>query len=198
MNGLATAQRRGRLLKTGQTTAYGIGSTADDGYHEKGLAKAYDVLTSGQYSGTTNITINAKTDAHSNNCVVDKVTGLMWSRYASASVGPTSNGLLPWTTNGSGEGVFTYAAAANSASLAGHTDWRVPNIFELYSLCDFEATTAAPDSTAFPSFSTSSSYYTSTTGPNLTTGAIFMQFSGGAVSRQDKALTGLVLLVRGG
>lgn len=195
MNGLQQV-RRGRLLKTGQTTQYG--STLDDGYYEKGVAKSYTILTTGQYSGTTNITLNAKTDAHSNNCVVDNVTRLMWSRYASASVGPTSNGLLPWTTNGSGEGIFAYAAAANTASLAGYSDWRVPNIYELYSLCEFEATTAAPDATAFPSFSTVSNYYSATTGPNLTTSAMYLQFSGGQIARQDKALTGLVLLVRGG
>jgi len=42
-----------QLLKTGQTTQYN--SELDDGYYEAGVAKSYTVLTTGQYSGTTNI-----------------------------------------------------------------------------------------------------------------------------------------------
>ncbi len=191
--GTSERLRRALILKTGQTTSY---VTGDDGDLEIGEPHRYYVLSTGQYSGTTNITINAKTDAHSNACVLDEATGLMWSRTLSASVGPTSNGLLPWTTNGSGEGIFTYAAAANAAGLAGYTDWRVPNIIEIFTLCEFEPVSAFPDATAFPSWS-SSIVYSSTTGPNVTTGALYVLFLSGGVSRQDKALTGLVTLVRG-
>ena len=116
-----------RLLQTGQVTSYGSGTGVDDGALQKGRSKSYTILTTGQYSGTTNITINAKTDAHSNNCVVDNRTKLMWSRYVSASVGPASDGKIPWTTKGSVEGIFTYVAAANAATLAGYSDWRIPN-----------------------------------------------------------------------
>src|SRR3990167_10979170 len=102
MFGTYSKNKRGLLLKTGQTTSYGSGDGVDDGGLEKGLSKSYSVLTAGQYAGTTDITINSKTDEHSNNCVVDLNTRLMWSRYVSASVGPASDGLLPWTTTGSG------------------------------------------------------------------------------------------------
>ena len=44
---------RGLSLKTGQTTQYN--SELDDGYYQKGLAKAYTIYTTGQYSGTTNV-----------------------------------------------------------------------------------------------------------------------------------------------
>jgi len=47
------AECKGLLLKTGQTTQYN--SELDDGFYEMGLAKLYTVLTTGQYSGTTNI-----------------------------------------------------------------------------------------------------------------------------------------------
>lgn len=191
---LSRRVRRALVLSTGQTTQYG--GLADDGFYEKGELHRYTVLTTGQYSGTVNITLNGKTDVHSNACVMDDATGLMWSRTVSASVGPTSNGLLPWTTNGSGEGIFTYAAAANTAGLAGYSDWRIPNLFELITLCDYEASTAYPNATAFPSWS-ANAVYSSTTGPSLTTGAMFILFASGAVSRQDKALTGMGLLVRG-
>ena len=60
--------------------------------------KQYQILSSGQYSGTTNITLNAKTDVHSNNCVFDLNTGLMWSRSLSASIGVNSDGRIPFTT----------------------------------------------------------------------------------------------------
>jgi hypothetical protein len=134
------------LVKTNQTTSY---ATGDDGDLQVGAARSFTVLDTGQYSGTTNITLNGNTDVHSNECVQDNVTGLMWSRNSSASVGPDlgkgSTGQLPWTTNGSGEGILTYAAAANAALLAGYgndpnplLNWRVPSSFELYTLLDLE------------------------------------------------------------
>jgi len=81
-------------LKTGQTTSYHAG---DDGDLEKGVARSYNILTTGQHSGTTNITINGKTHALSNNCVIDERTGLMWARYVpDADIGPGNNGELFW------------------------------------------------------------------------------------------------------
>ena len=47
------SRRRGRSLKTGQTTQYS--GKLDDGYYQKGLAKSYQILTTGQYAGTSNI-----------------------------------------------------------------------------------------------------------------------------------------------
>ena len=41
------------LLATGQTTQYS--GEPDDGYHEIGIAKSYTVLSTGAYSGTSNI-----------------------------------------------------------------------------------------------------------------------------------------------
>jgi len=81
-------------LKTGQTTSY---TTGDDGDLEKGLPRRYVIYSTGQYSGTTNITINGKTHALSNNCVRDARTGLMWARYVpTADIGPATAGKLFW------------------------------------------------------------------------------------------------------
>lgn len=185
----------GLLIKTGQTVQYD--SKLDDGYYESGLAKSYTVLTAGQYSGTTNITLNSITDAHSNNCVLDNNTGLMWSRYLSATLGPNSNGTLPWTTNANGEGIFDYCAAANAASLAGYTDWRIPNRAELYSLAITAAASGSMDGTAFPSMS--GYIWSSTTRPNSTGYALRLEVAGSDLTYSVKS-TAIIyaLLVRGG
>jgi len=83
-----------KLLATGQTTSYHAG---DDGDLEKGIAHDYTVLTAGQYSGNTAITINSKTCNLSNNCVKDNNTGLMWARYVpQTGIGAAAHGLLFW------------------------------------------------------------------------------------------------------
>jgi len=202
MENIATSKRirRGLLLKTGQTTSYGSGTGVDDGALQKGVDHRYTVLTAGQYSGTTNITINSKTDTHSNACVFDETTGLMWSRTISASVGPTSNGLLPWTTTGSGgtaEGIFPYVAVANAASLSGWTDWRIPNRVELVTMLDMEATTAQPDSTAFPSIASALNIWSATTQPSNTANGINVNTQTGASNTNAKTNTGPAWLVRG-
>lgn len=196
MQPLGHGKRKGSfLLATGQATSY---VDYDDGYYEKGIAKAYTVLTAGQYSGTVNITLNAKTDAHSNNCVFDHNTGLMWSRYASASVGAGSNGFLPWTTNGDGEGIFPYCAAANAASLGGHADWRVPNIYEIFLLTNSGGVSPIPNTTAFPSFSTAATYASSTTLANPDTSySMSVDFFLGEVRYAVKTTSYFVLLLRG-
>ena len=186
----------GGLLKSGQTTQYG--GYEDDGYFEKGLSKQYTVLTAGQYALTTGITLNAKTDAHSNNCVYDQRTKLTWSRYHVATVGPASDGQLPWTTNANGEGIFSFVAAANVAKLAGYSDWRIPNERELPSLLNMEATAAVPDEVAFPGWVYSNDTWSSTTSPSVITAAITQRFFTGLKIAQTKTLTFYVALVRGG
>jgi hypothetical protein len=189
-------RKNGNLLKTGQTTQYG--GYQDDGYFKKGISRLYTILTTGRYSGTTNITLNSKTDVHSNNCVYDQRTKLMWSRYVTASVGPASDGLIPFTTNGSGEGLFPYAAAANAALLAGYSDWRVPNVLEFNSLLNFESPKCDPDPASFPGWTSAAWYATSTTSPPSSTQFKVIMTQFGNMDNDDKTTTRLLLLVRGG
>lgn len=192
-------RNKARLLKTGQTTQYG--GYLDDGFYRIGENHNYQILTTGQYSGVTNITLNGKTDAHSNNVVIDWATGLMWSRYVSASVGSASDGKIPWTTNINGEGIFPYATAANAANLGGYNDWRIPNEMELLSLRKMEAPSAIPDTTAFPGFpsvSGNAAVWTSTTlASNATLGVDVNFFSGITVSATKTTIQVFCLLVRG-
>lgn len=215
INGEAQVNLWGLLLATGQTTKY---VTGDDGDLELGLAKAYAIYTTGQYSGTTNVDLIhltatdiafvaatkkitsvaaalamfktgqtivitgsasnngtytiatgnvaaeivttealtdegagasvsiAKREAHSNNCVLDLNTGLMWSRYVAGVMGAAGDGTMPWSVVP--YNIFAYKDAAIVAALGGHIDWRVPNLFESFSLMN--VITKLPDATAFP------------------------------------------------
>lgn len=259
-----------RLLATGQTTSY---KTGDDGDLELGIPKDYTILTTGQYSGTTNITINGKTHALSNNCVWDNRTGLMWARYVpNADIGPAGNGLLFWEQwtledktdisfdNASGEirsgaaefntdalcagrkltvtgstsndGTYTVSAIttgaittvegvadeaagdtitiatvddliwdcldqANTNSLGGHSNWRIPNYLELPSIVNLGNCSPAIDTTVFPS-TLANYHWTSSTYPCNSAYAWTVSFTNGYVGSTTKRTTKFyVRLVRG-
>ena len=110
-------------LKTGQTVSY---ATGDDGDLELGNAKSYTVLTTGQYSGTSNITINGKTNALSNNCVQDNRTGKMWARYVSQSdIGPVVDGKLFWKQWTLAAESCTFATAGDTITAAAGTPFNI-------------------------------------------------------------------------
>jgi hypothetical protein len=94
--------------------------------------------------------------------------------------------------------VFGYAAAANAASLGGYTDWVVPMDLELKSLCDMEQPTGAPDATAFPGWSTTDCFWSSSTLPLNTTIAMFVFFYYGYVTYGFKTASYYAALARGG
>ena len=185
---------KGLLLATGQTTQYG--GYDDDGLLRRGIPKNYTVLDAAQYAGTTAIVLAGNTENHSNECVQDNVTGLMWSRTVSgANVGPANNGLLPWTT-AAGHGIFPYIAAANAAELALYTDWRAPNRNELASLVDGEAPTALPDAVAFPAWP-AAIVWTATTNPSAVAQGIVIRYVDGLHLAALKTATYYCALVRG-
>ncbi len=179
------------LPATGQTTSY---FTGDDGANTPGRSRTITLLTTGQYAGTTTITVNGKNDTHTNNCAFDHDTGLMWSSGASATVGVANDGKLTITDAGSGETLPAYVAAANAAALAGHTDWRCPNHIELYSVIDMEAAAASTPAGIPDSFAV----WTSVTLPSGTTQALRIANNAGTCLAQDKTSTNFVWLVRGG
>lgn len=184
--------------KTGQTTdRTPAGRTCkDDGGQQAGYDHKFLILSAGQYSGTTNITVSAETEAHSNNCVLDGSTGLMWSRYVSGSVFGTGAQDLLWDdTGGTDDDIFEYCDQANAGSLAGHSDWRVPNVNECISIMDQEGA-GYPVDPPFDSFNSANSW--SSTTSTVAANALRMNWSNGLISTGVKTTTRYpVLLVRG-
>ena len=81
------------MFKTGQITSY---HSDDDGDLELGVNPSYTILTTGQYAGSTNVTINSKTHVTSNACVQAN-SGLMFLREViQAGIGPATDGKLFW------------------------------------------------------------------------------------------------------
>jgi hypothetical protein len=117
-----TALSYAQLLKTGQITSYHVG---DDGDLQLGVKPWYTVLTTGQYSGTINITVNGKTHATSNACVQDKNTGLMFHREViQTDLGPAADGKFFWDQYTLGPKIdITFTAATKIIhSVAGDFD----------------------------------------------------------------------------
>jgi hypothetical protein len=118
-----------------------------------------------------------------NGTVTDSGTLLMWQQGESS--------LMIW------EDALT---TCESSTLAGNTDWRLPNHKELLTLVDFtEATTNAKiNRTLFPG-AVSSFYWTSTTVAYDTTRAFLVYFYSGSSNAGVKATdTNYARCVRGG
>lgn len=182
----------GRLLRTGQTTcwdnSFGVSTcigSGQDGETQRGLTRSY-------------------TD-NGDGTITDARTGLTWEKLSSFD-----------SSIHDSEDTFTWAAALsvkiftlNVSEFAGHTDWRLPNQFELYSLLDLgqknPAVSAAFDTNCTGgcdvltcSCTLNDFYWSSTTyedGPNI---AWFVDFSAGYVGGESKTSSLRVRAVRGG
>jgi Protein of unknown function (DUF1566) len=123
---LATPQ--GQLLKTGQTQCWDSGGgpiacagTGQDGELQKGLARAYVDNGDGTITGTN--------------------TGLTWEKLSDDGSIHDEGNFYPWN-----DAFAVKVATLNTTAFAGHTDWRVPNQFELYSLVNLGAENPAMSS----------------------------------------------------
>ena len=188
-----------QFLKTGQTTDSSIAgrTSKSDGFTQYGEVRKFTALTQGQFSGTTNITVNAKTDVHTNACVVQDNTLKMWNQDKSNSVGPAANGLLYWDDSaGSNEDIFQYCDAANSANLSGFNDWRIPNWIELASLLNIEGAAPYLNTTYFPAVGIAT-VWSSNDSPASSLNAIVINFNTGLQTLFNKTtITKSAMLVR--
>ncbi|OGG99090.1 MAG: hypothetical protein A2600_00480 [Candidatus Lambdaproteobacteria bacterium RIFOXYD1_FULL_56_27] len=116
---------------------------------------------------------------HGNQTVTDLSTGLMWDQRETTT--------MTWTA------ALSYC---ENLSLAGQTDWRLPNRNELESLVD-DTKTSAPtiNTTYFPS-AVSDYYWSSTTYALLSTIAWLVNFNLGDVGGNSKVTGRYVRCVR--
>ena len=160
-----------QVPKTGQTTSYDTGD-ADDGYYEKGCALSY-------------------TD-NGDGTVTDNCTSLMWKLCSEPDTATA--------TCGGTHSTYTWEnalARCEGLDYGGHTDWRLPNAKELWSITSLEPGSAPYiNQTAFPG-TVSSYYWSSTTYPYGTDRALIVYFYRGSLLYASKTLGYYVRCVRG-
>jgi hypothetical protein len=183
-----------QLVKTGQTTSYGTGS---DGAVETGMRRSF-------------------TD-NGDGTITDNATGLMWEKKdQSGGIHDYSN---TYTWSGASYGgtniidgtiTTTFLATLNAGGgFAGHTDWRIPNRFELESIANLQNAFPAVDAafntgcaascTVLTCSCTQSIYYwSSTTYQNSPVNAWGVYFGIGSVNTYGKSNSYYARAVRGG
>jgi hypothetical protein len=133
--------------------------------------------------------------------VTDNQTGLMWEKKTDANVNDTYS----WTiTNGAADGtMFTdflprmqcVIASGFTCGLAGHYDWRIPNIVELQTIVD-----CSQPNCLDPIFgpTTISGYWSATTQDIFPDRAYYVYFFNGRPDWNYKTFALYVRAVRGG
>lgn len=122
---------------------------------------------------------NAFTD-NGNQTITDNLTQLVWQKNPRIDS-------MTW------EDALHYA---DTFQLAGYTDWRLPNIKELQSINDEKKGSPSINKTYFPTVITGK-YFSSTTLPNQTSKAWYLNTQYGITTYQDKTVKLNVILVRG-
>ena len=158
------------LPRTGQVTSY---TNYDDGYYEAGLPVGAKARYIDNDDGT----------------ITDKATGLMWAKDGNGA-GCNNGDTINWVDA---------LSWAEGLTFAGHSDWRLPNLFELFSICLFDAAVARPyiNHTYFPN-TVSYHYRASNSAPGSTTLGMTVNFKYGQIYSNSKYSGYYVRLVRGG
>lgn len=103
--------------------------------------------------GATTYGVNSFTD-NGDQTITDSATGLMWAKKDSGNGEVASSSL-------SGTGAVSWKAAlaaCEALTLAGHSDWRLPNIKELHSIIDYTRSPGTNSSAAIDPMFTMSSF----------------------------------------
>lgn len=164
------------LLKTGQVIEYQAG---DDGTYEAGWWK-------GRLNANNRTRFLTRTIG-GDDIVLDRATGLMWA--ADGDEAGCNNGATITWANG-----ITYA---NGLTFADFSDWRMPNIKELFSIVTFNIWTPAIDEPPFAN-TPDRKYWSSTTFIGDTTQVWLIDFTRGKVDYELKTEEGHIRCVRKG
>lgn len=143
-------------------------------------------------------------------CIIDKLTGLMWSKNGiigftklgvlapmpdlNSNIAPDN--LLKWSD------VFTAITNLNTETLCGYSDWRLPNKVELRSLVNYgQAASSTWLNLPAQGFSTVAGdgyYWSSTTDATNTPNAFAVRFDSNITGARPKVGKNYVWPVRGG
>ena len=128
-----------------------------------------------------NITITARFLDNGDGTVLDQLTDLTWEKSINATA-------VTW------EDAILYCEGLN---LGGNSDWRLPNIKEIRSLSDENKVQPSVNNTSFTGV-TITKYWSSTSLPNQTTKAWYLDNNFGITTYDVKTATHSVWAVRGG
>lgn len=128
-----------------------------------------------------NTTITARFVDNGDGTVLDRLTDLTWEK----AINPTA---LTW------EDAILYC---EGLTLGGNSDWRLPNIKEIRSLSDENKVQPSVNNTSFTGV-TITKYWSSTSLPNQTTKAWYLDNNFGITTYDAKTATHSVWAVRGG
>ncbi|NEX15358.1 MAG: hypothetical protein C1943_01660 [Halochromatium sp.] len=158
----------------------------DNGYPEKASANRVRLVRGEQASSPF---VN-----HGNGTVTDMKTGLMWGQCSAGQSGASCSGTVVSMT---WEAALAYA---EYTTLAGYSDWRLPNLKELNSLIDTGSHRPSIDGEAFPATRASRYWSSSPTAshPDYPWYAWSVSFDLGDFDQNAKDDTYFVRLVRSG
>jgi len=161
---------------TGQVTTYFLG---DDATYKKGYTLTRPIVKG---AGSTRFTDNG------DGTVTDNATGLMWVKNP-AGLGPPFDATMLW------EPAIT---ACEGLTFAGHGDWRLPNVKEIFSIVDHGFNTPAADSFFF-TIQGNKIYWSSTRRMTSPNSAFALSTQNGTIGSSTTTVTPCyVIPVRGG
>ncbi len=161
------------LPRTGQTKCYNAAGTELASC--AGTGQDGDIQAGAAWPSPRFVASN-----ENSNIIQDKLTGLEWAKDAgtpTVSGTPTcTGGTKTWTA------ALDYVACLNTNNYLGHSDWRLPNINELESLVNGEASNTATwlNEQGFSNLQ-SDFYWASSIGANSSTGSWVVDMSSGYV-----------------